>query len=64
MLAVMYAGGPISSVLVNNYGSRPVVIVGGLLCCIGMILASYSNSVIELYLTVGFIGGNPGSAFI
>lgn len=57
MLAVMYAGGPISSVLVNNYGSRPVVIVGGLLCCIGMILASYSNSVIELYLTVGFIGG-------
>lgn len=57
MLAVMYAGGPISSVLVNNYGSRPVVIVGGLLCCIGMVLASFSNSVIELYLTVGFIGG-------
>ncbi|XP_052021760.1 monocarboxylate transporter 2 [Apodemus sylvaticus] len=57
MLAVMYAGGPISSVLVNNYGSRPVVIVGGLLCCMGMILASFSNSVIELYLTVGFIGG-------
>ncbi|EDM16524.1 rCG59598, isoform CRA_b [Rattus norvegicus] len=57
MLAVMYAGGPISSVLVNNYGSRPVVIVGGLLCCTGMILASFSSSVIELYLTVGFIGG-------
>lgn len=57
MLAVMYAGGPISSVLVNNYGSRPVVIVGGLLCCTGMILASFSNSVIELYLTIGFIGG-------
>ncbi|KAM5287681.1 monocarboxylate transporter 2 [Ctenodactylus gundi] len=57
MLAVMYAGGPISSVLVNKYGSRPVVIAGGLLCCMGMILASFSNSVIELYLTVGFIGG-------
>ncbi|KAM6153299.1 monocarboxylate transporter 2 [Erethizon dorsatum] len=57
MLAVMYAGGPISSVLVNKYGSRPVVIVGGLLCCFGMILASFSNSVIQLYLTVGFIGG-------
>ncbi|XP_036025494.1 monocarboxylate transporter 2 [Onychomys torridus] len=57
MLAVMYAGGPVSSVLVNNYGSRPVVIVGGLLCCTGMILASFSNSVIQLYLTVGFIGG-------
>ncbi|KAM4882143.1 monocarboxylate transporter 2 isoform 1-T4 [Thomomys bottae] len=57
MLAVMYAGGPISSILVNKYGSRPVVIVGGLLCCLGMVLASFCNSVIQLYITVGFIGG-------
>ncbi|XP_013014854.1 monocarboxylate transporter 2 [Cavia porcellus] len=57
MLAVMYAGGPISSILVNKYGSRPVVMVGGLLCCLGMILASFSNSVVQLYITVGFIGG-------
>ncbi|XP_004641691.1 monocarboxylate transporter 2 isoform X1 [Octodon degus] len=57
MLAVMYAGGPISSILVNKYGSRPVVMVGGLLCCVGMILASFSNSVVQLYITVGFIGG-------
>ncbi|XP_051026732.1 monocarboxylate transporter 2 [Acomys russatus] len=57
MLAVMYAGGPISSVLVNTYGSRPVVMCGGLLCCIGMISASFSNTVTELYLTVGFLTG-------
>lgn len=57
MLAVMYAGGPISSILVNNYGCRPVVMMGGLLCSVGMILASYSNSVVQLYLTIGFIGG-------
>ncbi|EFB20281.1 hypothetical protein PANDA_013191, partial [Ailuropoda melanoleuca] len=57
MLAVMYAGGPISSVLVNKYGSRPVVMVGGLLCCLGMVTASFSTSVIELYLTMGFICG-------
>ncbi|XP_019310501.2 monocarboxylate transporter 2 [Panthera pardus] len=57
MLAVMYAGGPISSVLVNKYGSRPVVMLGGLLCCLGMVTASFSTSVIELYLTVGFITG-------
>ncbi|XP_045144918.1 monocarboxylate transporter 2 [Echinops telfairi] len=49
--------GPISSILVNKYGSRPVVIVGGLLCCLGMVTASFSTSVIELYVTVGFIGG-------
>nr|XP_008272459.1 monocarboxylate transporter 2 [Oryctolagus cuniculus]XP_008272460.1 monocarboxylate transporter 2 [Oryctolagus cuniculus]XP_008272461.1 monocarboxylate transporter 2 [Oryctolagus cuniculus]XP_008272462.1 monocarboxylate transporter 2 [Oryctolagus cuniculus]XP_008272463.1 monocarboxylate transporter 2 [Oryctolagus cuniculus]XP_008272464.1 monocarboxylate transporter 2 [Oryctolagus cuniculus]XP_008272466.1 monocarboxylate transporter 2 [Oryctolagus cuniculus]XP_008272467.1 monocarboxylate t len=57
MLAVMYAGGPISSVLVNKYGSRPVVMAGGLLCCLGMVLASFCTSVIQLYLTMGFIGG-------
>ncbi|XP_006886157.1 PREDICTED: monocarboxylate transporter 2-like [Elephantulus edwardii] len=57
MLAVMYAGGPISSVLVNKYGSRPVVITGGLLCCLGMVSASFCTSVIELYITMGIIVG-------
>lgn len=57
MLAVMYAGGPISSVLVNKYGSRPVVMIGGLLCCIGMTAASFSESVLHLYVTVGVLGG-------
>ncbi|KAF5907944.1 monocarboxylate transporter 2, partial [Clarias magur] len=57
MLAVMYAGGPISSILVNKYGSRPVMIVGGLLCSVSMIAASFCNSVIELYICIGVIGG-------
>uniref|UniRef100_H0WYD9 Monocarboxylate transporter 2 n=1 Tax=Otolemur garnettii TaxID=30611 RepID=H0WYD9_OTOGA len=49
--------GPISSVLVNKHGSRPVVMVGGLLCCTGMILASFSKTVVQLYLTMGLIVG-------
>ncbi|XP_069085155.1 monocarboxylate transporter 2 [Pleurodeles waltl] len=57
MLAVMYAGGPISSILVNKHGSRPVMIVGGILCSIGMIGASFCNSVIQLYICIGVIGG-------
>ncbi|XP_051026487.1 monocarboxylate transporter 2-like [Acomys russatus] len=57
MMAVVYAGGPLSSVLVNKYGSRPVVMCGGLLCCVGMTLASYSNTVTELYLTAGATTG-------
>ncbi|XP_051886173.1 monocarboxylate transporter 2-like [Pristis pectinata] len=56
-LAVMYAGGPISSVLVNKYGSRPVMIGGGLLCSIGMIAASFCNSVPGLFMCVGCITG-------
>lgn len=46
---VKYAGGLISSVLVNNYGNQH----GdgrGLLYCVGKVAASYNTSVIELYL--------------
>ncbi|XP_028601459.2 monocarboxylate transporter 2 [Podarcis muralis] len=57
MLAVMYAGGPISSVLVNKYGSRPVMIAGGVLASFGMISSSFCNSVLELYICIGVIGG-------
>ncbi|XP_017324068.1 monocarboxylate transporter 1b [Ictalurus punctatus] len=57
MLAVMYAGGPISSILVNKYGSRPVILVGGCLASTGLIAASFCNTVVELYFCVGVIGG-------
>ncbi|XP_056380540.1 monocarboxylate transporter 2-like [Hyla sarda] len=57
LLACMYAGGPVSSILVNRYGSRPVVIAGGLLSGIGMILATFCTSIIQLYICVGVIAG-------
>ncbi|KAL6457784.1 hypothetical protein MHYP_G00330140 [Metynnis hypsauchen] len=57
MLAVMYAGGPISSILVNRYGSRPIMIVGGCLSGCGLIAASFCNTVEGLYFCVGVIGG-------
>ncbi|XP_051546556.1 monocarboxylate transporter 2-like [Myxocyprinus asiaticus] len=57
MLAVMYAGGPISSILVNAYGCRPIMILGGFLCAIGMISASFCNNVVQLYICIGVIGG-------
>ncbi|XP_024914801.1 monocarboxylate transporter 2-like isoform X3 [Cynoglossus semilaevis] len=57
MLATMYAAGPIASILVNRYGSRPVVMVGGLMVSAGMILASFGTSIVHLYLCVGVIGG-------
>ncbi|XP_020016426.2 monocarboxylate transporter 1-like [Castor canadensis] len=57
MLAAMYAGGPVSSALVNKYGSRPVVLVGGCLSGIGLVAASFCNTVQELYLCIGFVGG-------
>ncbi|XP_076870309.1 monocarboxylate transporter 1a [Brachyhypopomus gauderio] len=57
MLAVMYGGGPISSILVNKYGSRPVMIAGGILSGAGLIGASFCNTVEGLYFCVGVIGG-------
>uniref|UniRef100_A0A3Q2KPC9 Monocarboxylate transporter 1 n=1 Tax=Equus caballus TaxID=9796 RepID=A0A3Q2KPC9_HORSE len=49
--------GPISSILVNKYGSRPVMIVGGCLSGCGLIAASFCNTVQELYLCIGLVGG-------
>lgn len=57
MLAVMYAGGPVSSVLVNHYGSRPIVMLGGLMCGVSMVTASFGSSIVFLYLCIGVIGG-------
>nr|XP_006002103.1 PREDICTED: monocarboxylate transporter 2 isoform X2 [Latimeria chalumnae] len=57
MLAAMYAGGPISSILVNRFGSRPMVMLGGLLCGFGMVFASFCTSILQLYITIGVIGG-------
>uniref|UniRef100_A0A8C4PZZ8 Solute carrier family 16 member 7 n=1 Tax=Eptatretus burgeri TaxID=7764 RepID=A0A8C4PZZ8_EPTBU len=49
--------GPMSSVLVNRFGSRPVVMLGGVLTATGMFFASFSTSVIQLYICIGVIGG-------
>lgn len=56
-LPLLFAG-PISSVLVNRYGSRPVVIAGGLMCGLSIMAASFGNSIVFLYLCISVIGGN------
>ncbi|XP_056131176.1 monocarboxylate transporter 1-like [Lampris incognitus] len=57
MLAVMYAGGPISSILVNRFGSRPIILLGGCLSGAGLISASFCNTVQQLYFFIGVVGG-------
>ncbi|MFT7814104.1 monocarboxylate transporter 1-like, partial [Arapaima gigas] len=49
--------GPVSSILVNKYGSRPVMIAGGCLSGSGLIAASFCNTVAGLYFCVGVVGG-------
>ncbi|XP_035261496.1 monocarboxylate transporter 4 [Anguilla anguilla] len=57
LLAMLYGTGPICSVLVNRFGCRPVMMVGGLFASLGMILASFSTSIIHIYLSTGVITG-------
>ncbi|XP_051888680.1 monocarboxylate transporter 4-like [Pristis pectinata] len=57
ILAMLYGTGPISSVLVNRFGCRPVMMAGGFFASAGMILASLCTSIIQIYLTVGVITG-------
>lgn len=49
--------GPVSSVLVSRFGSRPIVMIGGLMCGVSMVTASFGSSIVYLYLSIGIIGG-------
>ncbi|XP_072524168.1 monocarboxylate transporter 4 [Salminus brasiliensis] len=57
LLAMLYGSGPLCSVLVNRFGCRPVMMVGGLFASLGMVLASFSTNIIHIYLSTGVITG-------
>ncbi|KAM9341859.1 monocarboxylate transporter 1-like [Pholidichthys leucotaenia] len=57
MLAVMYGAGPVASILVNKFGSRPIIILGGCLSGAGLVAASFCNTVEQLYFFIGVVGG-------
>ncbi|XP_037611912.1 monocarboxylate transporter 4 [Sebastes umbrosus] len=57
LLAMLYGTGPLCTVLVNRFGCRPVMMVGGLFASLGMILASFATSIIHIYLCTGIITG-------
>ncbi|TRY87138.1 hypothetical protein DNTS_010209 [Danionella cerebrum] len=57
LLAMLYGSGPLCSILVNRFGCRPVMMVGGLFASLGMILASFATNIIHIYLCTGVITG-------
>lgn len=48
---------PLSTVLSNRFGHRPVVMIGGFLAGLGMIASSFASSVVEMYITIGIVSG-------
>ncbi|ELW68326.1 monocarboxylate transporter 6 [Tupaia chinensis] len=57
LLAVLHTGGPLCSVLVEHFGCRVTVMLGGVLASLGMVAGSFSRTLGQLYLTAGFITG-------
>lgn len=53
----LLVAGPLCSILVNRFGCRPVMMVGGLFASLGMIMASFATSIIHIYLCIGVITG-------
>ncbi|XP_051953726.1 monocarboxylate transporter 7 isoform X1 [Xyrauchen texanus] len=56
-VATVHFGAPFGSALSAYFGHRPVVMAGGLLSSIGMVAGSYSQDLLQLYITVGFLTG-------
>lgn len=54
MLAVTYN---LASLVINRFGSQKVAIFGGLCYSIGMLLASFSTNLVELYISAGLLVG-------
>ncbi|OCT62687.1 hypothetical protein XELAEV_18043775mg [Xenopus laevis] len=57
LLAMLYGTGPLCSICVNWFGCRPVMMVGGLLACAGMVAASFCTSIITIYICAGIVTG-------
>src|SRR5256886_1636806 len=53
---------PIEGYLVDRFGPRPVVVVGGILCAIAWAMNSFADSLPFLYLAaaIGGIGAGAG----
>ncbi|XP_038642972.1 monocarboxylate transporter 13-like [Scyliorhinus canicula] len=48
---------PLGSIFGAHYGARPVVMVGGVFACLGMLTASFGQSLLHLYLSAGLLTG-------
>ena len=53
----MFLSGPIATSLCQKMGCRPVAVMGGVIAAVGTLLASFSTSIFQMYLTEGFLFG-------
>lgn len=49
--------GPVMSQLIERYGCKRMTMIGGAIGSFGFIISSLCTSIVQLYLTIGIIGG-------
>jgi OFA family oxalate/formate antiporter-like MFS transporter len=54
---------PIEGYLVDRYGPRPVVLVGGLLCGIGWVINAFADSLMQFYIAAAIGGIGAGAVY-
>src|SRR5947208_15152060 len=54
---------PIEGYLVDRFGPRPVVLVGGLLCGIGWVMNSFADTLTMLYVAAAISGIGAGAVY-
>ena len=54
---------PIEGYLVDRFGPRPVVMVGGILCGLGWVMNSYSSTLTMLYISAAVGGVGAGAVY-
>ena len=54
---------PVEGYLVDRFGPRPVVLVGGLLCGVGWIMNSFADSLMLLYVAAAISGVGAGAVY-
>ncbi|XP_051905633.1 solute carrier family 16 member 6b [Hippocampus zosterae] len=48
---------PLSTMLSNRFGHRIIVMLGGVLISLGTITSAFTNSINEMYITIGIVSG-------
>ena len=54
---------PVEGYLVDRFGPRPVVLIGGLLCGIGWVMNSFADSLVLLYVAAAISGIGAGAVY-
>lgn len=56
-VATIHVAAPVASALSARYSHRSVVMMGGLICSVGVMSGAFARNLTELYVTVGFLNG-------